>query len=209
MHPNQIYHTATEAQNLALARARAFGTLAVNGTDGPLIAHIPFILNDGYAEFHLVRSNPIARALASPDAATPDAVLAVTGPDSYISPDWYGLDDQVPTWNYVAIHLRGALERRPDAEMHDLLARQSAAYESRLAPKPEWTLDKMAPEALDKLLRMIVPFRLTVAAVDGTWKFSQNKPETARHSAADEAGRAGFGAEVARLAAYMHDPDAH
>ena len=140
MHPNLIYHTATEAQNLDFARARGFGTLAVNGADGPLISHIPFILSQDCAEFHLVRSNPIARALSKPDAALLPAMLAVTGPDSYISPDWYGIKDQVPTWNYIAVHLRGTLERRPDDAMRDLLARQSAEYERRLAPKREWTM---------------------------------------------------------------------
>ncbi|MAY85257.1 MAG: negative transcriptional regulator [Pseudooceanicola sp.] len=208
MHPNLIYHTATEAQNLDFARARGFGTLAVNGADGPLISHIPFILSQDCAEFHLVRSNPIARALSKPDAALLPAMLAVTGPDSYISPDWYGIKDQVPTWNYIAVHLRGTLERRPDDAMRDLLARQSAEYERRLAPKREWTMDKMAAEPLEKLLRMIVPFRLTIAAVDGTWKFSQNKPDAARLGAADHAEQAGFGAEVAQLAAHMRALDA-
>ena len=32
---------------------------------------------------------------------------------------------------------------------------------------------------------MIQPFRLIVEQIDGTWKFSQNKPEAARLAAAD------------------------
>ena len=92
-----------------------FGVLAVgNGeADVPLLSHVPFIVaEDGAAvHAHLVRANPIARLLA---AGERPAVLAVSGPDGYVSPDWYGAEpDQVPTWNYVAVHLRGTLRLRP------------------------------------------------------------------------------------------------
>ena len=203
MHPNPIYRTAPSDRNLAFGRERAFGVLAVNGAEGPLISHVPFLLSDdgATAELHLVRSNPIARALTDPSPAA----IAVTGPDSYISPDWYGMDDQVPTWNYVAVHLRGTLELRLVDELEDLLDRQSAEYEGRLLPKHPWTMAKMSAEGKARFLRMILPFRLTVTGVDGTWKFSQNKPDTARLSAADGAAEAGFGAETDALARMMRD----
>ena len=200
MHPNKIFHDRPEAENRAFAADRAFGTLAVSAPAGPLLAHVPFLLGGDLAEMHLVRSNPIVALLDEPRPA----VLATTGPDGYVSPDWYGIDDQVPTWNYVAVHLRGRLERRPDHELRSLLRRQSAAYEARLAPKRPWTLDKMTDAALDRLLRMIVPCRLHVEAVDGTWKLSQNKPDAARLAAAD-AMPAGFGREIAALAGLMRD----
>ena len=201
MHPNPIYHTADAAKNLAFARSRAFGSLSVATEDGPLVSHIPFLLSDDgtTAEFHLVRSNPIARALHQPLRG----ILAVNGPDSYISPDWYGMENQVPTWNYVAVHLKGEVTLQPQETMRDLLDRQSADYEQRLLPKTPWKVGKVDPDALDKLLRMIVPCRLAIAAVDGTWKFSQNKPEAARLGAAEGAEAGGFGAEVALLAAMM------
>tara|TARA_R110002049_G_scaffold117332_2_gene270527 strand:+ start:109641 stop:110255 length:615 start_codon:yes stop_codon:yes gene_type:complete len=201
MHPNPIYHTAEVAQNLAFARETAFGVLAVNGGDGPLMSHVPFILNDSgdVAELHLVRSNPIARALKTAQAVR----IAVTGADSYVSPDWYGIDDQVPTWNYVAVHLTGVLELRPSEELPDLLARQSAVYEARLAPKTPWTLNKMTPQARDKMLRMIVPCRMQITGVDGTWKLGQNKADAVRLAAADNMQAYGFGTEPGVLAALM------
>jgi len=41
------------------------------------------------------------------------AVLIVSGRDAHVSPDRYGLPDQVPTWNKVAVHLRGHLHPQP------------------------------------------------------------------------------------------------
>ena len=200
MHPNPIYHDADRAQNLDFARTRAFGVLAVSTAEAPLISHVPlFLSEDGTsADLHLVRSNPITRVLKSPQAAR----LAVSGPDGYVSPDWYGLADQVPTWNYVAVHLTGSLEQRPQDELLGLLDRQSAFYEARLLPKPPWHSDKMEPEALERMMRMIVPVRLSIETVEGTWKLSQNKPEPARTAVADQI-TTGFGAELDDLARMM------
>lgn len=203
MHPNPVYRKASHADNLAFARSRAFGLLTVNGDGGPLAAHVPFILDEdgALADLHLLRSNPVAGALG---AAVP-ALLAVSGPDAYVSPDWYGLADQVPTWNYVAVHLRGRIERLPDDALRGLLDRQSAAFEARLAPKPVWLPGKMPDEALARMMRMIVPMRLHIDTVDGTWKLAQNKPESARIGAAAQIG-SGFGQELAELARLMRDP---
>ena len=197
MHPNPAFRGESAARNLAFARDRAFGMLSVNGDGGPLLSHVPFVLNDGEVDLHLVRSNPILRELPAP------AVLAVTGPDGYVSPDWYGVPDQVPTWNYVAVHLRGTLERLPDDTLREMLDRQSAAYEGRL-PKRPWTADKMTPEALAKLMRAITPCRMRIEAIDGTWKVSQNKPDAVRLSAA-EAVAGGIGQELKALSALMRD----
>ncbi|KIC09368.1 negative transcriptional regulator [Leisingera sp. ANG-M1] len=200
MHPNPIFHDAETAQNLGFARDRGFGVLAVSSDAAPLISHVPFLLSESgeWADLHLVRSNPIVRALKE----TKPARIAVGGPDGYVSPDWYGVPDQVPTWNYVAVHLTGELELRPDSELLDLLDRQSAFFEARLGPKPPWTTSKMNPEALARMMRMIVPARLRITGVDGTWKLSQNKTEAARAGAA-EAISGGVGSELNELARLM------
>lgn len=205
MHPNPVYHTANEAENLAFARDRAFGVLAAAGDskgDGvPMVSHVPFILSDDgkTADLHLVRSNPIARALAAPLPVR----IVVSGPDSYVSPDWYGVSDQVPTWNYVAVHLTDTLELRPQEELRNLLDRQSALFEARLLPKTPWTTGKMDADALAKMMRMILPCRMQVTGVDGTWKLSQNKPDDVRLRAADQMDGFGMGAEFRVLAALM------
>ncbi len=203
MHPNPVFHTASTVENADFARDRAFGVLSVAGPEGvaPMLSHVPFLLSDDgtVAELHLVRSNPIARALTESRPAR----IAVSGPDSYISPDWYGIDDQVPTWNYVAVHLTGTLEKRPHEELRDLLDRQSAFFESRLLPKPAWSADKMRPDALERLMRMIVPCRMRVDGIEGTWKLGQNKSDDARRKAAEHVDGYGTGAETGILAALM------
>jgi transcriptional regulator len=205
MHPNPVYHTQTDAANITYARARAFGVLAINGPEGPLLAHVPFLLDeDGQTIWlHLVRSNPIARALAEPQPCK----IAVSGPDSYVSPDWYGAVDQVPTWNYIAVHLTGRLELLPQDRLHDLLDRESALFEQQLLPKQPWTSDKMSEGVMDRMMRAIVPCRMDVTRVDGTWKLNQNKPDEVRLRAADHIESSGLGTDLDALAKYMRATD--
>jgi transcriptional regulator len=208
MHPNPAFRKADSARNLAFARDRGFGlmTLADPAGGPPLAAHVPFALSeDGTeAELHLVRSNPVARALR--DGPLP-ALLVITGPDGYVSPDWYDDPGQVPTWNYVAVHFRGALRLAPQEDLRAHLARVSARFEAALAPKPPWTLDKMTEDALARLERGIVPARMAVEDVDGTWKLNQNKPAAARLGAAENV-IASLGSDLPALAALMRDPPA-
>jgi transcriptional regulator len=208
MHPNPSFRQEPRDRNLALARARGFGILSVNGPDGPLLAHVPFLMaEDGsLAELHLARSNPIARAgLPAP------AVLAVSGPDAYVSPDWYGphdqVPDQVPTWNYVAVHLRGTLEPLPDDTLRPQADRLSALQEGRIAGKRPWTSAKMTEGAMERMLRMILPFRLRITDVQGTWKLNQNKTPAIRGRAAAALAQGDAGAQA--IAALMRNlPDA-
>ena len=203
MHPNRAFRDVGAARNLAFARDQGFGILTVTPADPaqpPLAAHVPFLLSEdgALAELHLARPNPIVAALSEPRAAR----LIVSGPHGYISPDWYGLDDQVPTWNYVAVHLTGRLELTDPDGQHDLLDRQSALFEDRLRPKTPWKTDKMTDGLMERMMRAILPARLIIDDVDGTWKLSQNKPDAVRNAAADGVEAAGDPA----LATLMRDP---
>jgi len=199
MHPNPAFRSQGRATNLAFARQRGFGMMTVNGVEGPQVSHVPFLLSeDGcLVETHLVRSTPLARSLPA------EALLAVQGPEGYVSPDWYGLPDQVPTWNYIAVHLRGRLEPAPPETLRDLLDRQSALFEAQLAPKPAWTTAKMPDETLKRLMRAILPCRMHVTSIEGTWKLGQNKPEPARLGAAAGVEASALSSEAGVLAALM------
>jgi len=201
MHPNPAFRPEDRARNIGFARDRGFGVLAMSTEDAPLVSHVPFLLSeDGtQAELHLVRSNPIVRALKQPQTVR----IAVSGPDGYVSPDWYGVADQVPTWNYVAVHLTGELQLRPAEDLRDLLDRQSAFYEARLCPKLPWVTEKMSDDALARMMRMIVPCHMRVDEIQGTWKLNQNKPDAVRLRAADRIAEDGFGAELSLLQALM------
>ena len=204
MHPNPIFRKESEKRNISFVQTRAFGTLTINADPAPLISHIPFILSDDgkRVEAHLVRSNPIARALRDGDIS---AAIAVAGSDAYISPDWYGVDNQVPTWNYVAVHLRGTVRLLPQDDLLGILERISEAMETRLLPKKIWHHSKMSKDALEKMMRQIVPIEMDVETIDGTWKLNQNKSAEARLGAAEALENSENGIGIREIAQLMRD----
>jgi transcriptional regulator len=200
LHPNPAFRATPAARNLAFARERGFGILTVNGPAGPVAAHVPFLLcaQGAAADLHLARSNPIARA-----GLPAEAVLIVSGPDAYVSPDWYGAGDQVPTWNYVAVHLRGVLQALPEGALQPHVDALSAEHEGRLLPKAPWVSTKMTEGVMPRMMRMILPFRLLIASVDGTWKLNQNKTPEVRARAAGHLAGGDAGARA--IAALMRE----
>ena len=184
MHPNPSFRNTSDGHSWELVSQTSFGTLVQSTSGLPLISHVPFLLSacQSYIELHLVRSNSIARVEVGEAVPT---ILIVNGPDGYISPDWYRIDDQVPTWNYVAVHLTGQLVRLEDDALEPLLARLSDHFESQLHPKPIWTMEKMTDDVKKKMMRQILPFKFETSELRSTWKLGQNKPEKARLDAAD------------------------
>ncbi len=204
MHPNPAFRGVDPARSLAAARERGFGTLIVPGDPLPETAHLPFLLDveTRRATMHLRHDNP-----ALPGAGAPrPAVLSVLVLDSYISPDWYGAADQVPTWNYVAVRLEGQLHRLDGAALRGHLDALTARFEAALRPKAPWTADKMDPARLQAMMRAIVPVEMRIVRVDATWKLAQNKPEAQRLAAADALADHDDGLEAALLADLMRNP---
>ncbi|MDR9484906.1 MAG: FMN-binding negative transcriptional regulator [Sediminimonas sp.] len=203
MHPNPTFRKTSRAQNIDFVASMGFGTLALaDGQGAPLLSHIPFVLDGDEVLFHLVRSNPMVRLLSEPRVAR----LAVNGPHGYISPDWYGISEQVPTWNYIAVHLTGACELLPQERLREILEATSDRFEAPLAPKPVWKMDKMPDDVATRMMRQIVPCQLRIEAVDGTWKLSQNKPDEVRLAAAEGVAGSADGSELAALARWMRSP---
>lgn len=202
MHPNRAFRGESEARALQVAAARGFGVLTSGGPDGAVLAaHVPFLLSEGGIEAHLVRSNPLARALASGQRT---AMLIISGPDGYVSPDWYGEEDLVPTWNYVAVHLHGTLALADPGSLLGHLERLAARFEVSLAPKPPWTHHKMSDGVMDRMMRSILPVEMQLERVESTFKLNQNRTPTARAGAAARIaeGRSP-GQETAALAELM------
>jgi transcriptional regulator len=201
MHPNPAFRQESETRALDFARARGFGVFTAAGPEAVLAAHVPFVMEDRVLAAHLVRSNPLARHLR--DGAKP-ALMIVSGPDAYISPDWYGEPDRVPTWNYVAVHLRGTLRLIAGERLRAHLDRLAANFEERLLPKKPWKADKMTPDLLANMMRQIVPAELTIEHVESTFKFGQNRGTSQILNAAAGLAAGGTpGSETLALAALM------
>lgn len=122
--------------------AIGFAHIAIAATGGsPMLVHAPVTRHGDALRFHVARHN---RAAAYLDGAT--ALLCVSPLDGYVSPNWYVVPgDQVPTWNYVTIEVKGPLRRLDEAELIEQLDELARVHESRVNPSAPWTRDKMNP----------------------------------------------------------------
>ena len=189
MHPNRAFAWESKEAMLAFIAERAFCTIFV---EGPAVIHAPVVVaGPDRLSFHISRGN---RAGATDGAR---ALLSCLGPDAYISPDWYGSADQVPTWNYLAVEAEGPLRRLDEAELSDLLDALSQAHEARLAPKPQWTRAKLASGRFEAMLKAIIGYELRIEMLRGTRKLGQNKQAAERAGAAE--GLAPYHPELAAL----------
>lgn len=169
-------------------RAHPLGLLISQGPDGIVANPLPFLLYDegahGTLRAHLSRGNPQWRALTD----APEALVVFSGVERYITPSWYpqkAIDQRVvPTWNYAIVQVRGPARLIEDAAwLRANVAALTDAHEGR-RPEP-WSLADAPETFVAGQLKGIVGIEIAIAAIEGKFKASQNRPVADRAGVAD------------------------
>lgn len=141
--------------------------------DGLRATHLPFLVDDprdpGGVLSHFAIRNEQWRSIRDGD----EVLVIFSGPESYVSSSVYRAENDVPTWNYTTVHIRGSYRRMSEAETRDLLERTVAAFESG-QPAP-WSLRSMPAPDLALLGRAVVGFSVTTRVLEHGVKLSQDK----------------------------------
>lgn len=173
MYIPELYKNENQVEIQNFIHQNGFGIL-VNQTNGKLWAtHIPLLLEekDGKQILvgHVSKLNPQAESFK-----TNDNVLAIfSGAHSYISSSWYD-HENVPTWNYLAVHVYGKLTIYNHEQAVDSLKRLVDKYEAK-SKKPirvEDLSEKTMREA-----RGIIAFEIEITAIEAQKKLSQNRDD--------------------------------
>lgn len=160
---------------LQAMRENTFATIVTSHDGLPYASHVP-VLVDGEAvagslriRGHFAHANPHWKQLADRGA-----LVIFNGPHGYVSPAWYEPRPQnVPTWNYVAVHAYGRARLLDGGATRAVLADLVAAHE-RDAPEP-WRMNAVPADLVDKLLGAIVGFEIAVDRIEGKLKLGQNR----------------------------------
>ncbi|MFV0294796.1 MAG: FMN-binding negative transcriptional regulator [Hyphomicrobiaceae bacterium] len=184
---------------------RGFGAVIAHDGLAPMASHVPLLVKETAGqrtiEFHVARPNPLHTVVAE----HPHVMIAVSGPDAYISPDWYASVDQVPTWNYQAAHITGIARIMPSDQLRDHVDQLSLAFERQLKPKKPWTTSKVSERKLEAMLKAIVGIEVEVETIEASMKLGQNKAVADRMEAARMLAWRGGWAEAAVAAAMRRD----
>jgi transcriptional regulator len=167
-----------------LIRAHPFAVVVTLDAAGLVANHLPMEIDAtagplGTLRGHVARANPVWK-VHRPDA---EAMAVFQGPQCYITPSHYATKAAtgkvVPTWNYAIVQARGVARAVHD---QDWLAAQVAALTaSQEAGRAEpWAVSDAPAPFVASQLRAIVGVEVTITAIDGKWKMSQNRPPADR-----------------------------
>jgi len=181
MDPSKLFHETDISTLIARIKSHPLGLVVAVDNDGsPKAAHVPVVVeargDEIFISFHLTRKNTACNALLGSNKC----LCVFTGPNAYISPDWYGVPNQVPTWNYLSVECEGDVRELNVDELVKQLDDLSEQSERMLLPKPIWTRSKMQEGKFEAMLRAIVGFEMSVENLQGTTKLNQNKSADAR-----------------------------
>ena len=162
------------AEIRTFVKAHPFGMLLSNGSQGPGVTHLPLQLmtdeegNDSI-NIHLSKANPHANTLKDGESV----VAVFLGTNGYISPRWYAAKDNVPTWNYTAVHAFGRLRKiEKEAELMKLVDQLTIEHEE--GAESPWRAD-WSVEKIRKMLNAIIGFEMKVERWEGKKKIGQNR----------------------------------
>ena len=154
-------------------KEHSFVTIVTVNNGEPIATHVPVQLHQEGEYYvltgHVAYANPQWRTFEG------NRVLVIfQGPHAYISSSWYS-HENVPTWNYQAVHVYGQATLLDEQQLRDDLAKQLQKYEQHRQHPILW--ETLSPELLDKQLKGIVGFKVTIADIQATYKLSQNRNE--------------------------------
>jgi transcriptional regulator len=178
----------------AFLRRHPLATVVTCGINGPEATHAPAMLHaetgpNGILRCHFARANGHWKSLRS------SAALAIfQNRGHYVSPSWYPSRKEhgrvVPTWNYLAVHVRGIARVFEDPAEIVEHVRALTDFNERIFEKP-WSVDDAPRDYIEALSRAIVGVEIPIDSIEGKWKVSQNRGEADRRGVAEALRRDG------------------
>ncbi len=171
MYLPDIFNPKDEDQLVEFIRAHNFADL-VTIHNGELCSNkVPFLFDARKNRLygHISRANPQVEDLVKSE----EVLVIFSGPNAYVSPQWYVSEGMVPTWNYQTVQVRGISRLVDESELLEILERLSYFHES-LLPK-QWSIKQLDSVRLKTLLNLIVGFELEITKLTMKNKMSQNR----------------------------------
>lgn len=185
MYIPSYYRNTDQEQLLAFAAAHPFAVICSNGTEIPLATHLPFTIRREDEKIilvsHFARANPHGTMLRDNDKA----LVIFSGAHAYISPVYYEKKENVPTWNYIAVHITGTVRLlHAEADKEKILLETILNFDPGY--KKQW--DELPRGYVSGMIKGIVAFEIEATNLEGKFKLSQNKTATEQEKIANAPG---------------------
>ncbi|CAM3805421.1 FMN-binding negative transcriptional regulator [Aquirufa aurantiipilula] len=151
----------------------SFGTIisVVNGRQ--VATHLPFIshLNNNkiVLRAHFAKANEQWKHLEAQES-----LVIFQEPHAYISPKYYEKEQNVPTWNYMTVHLYGQARLIETLEETKAILEESINFFEQ-EYKKQW--DGLSEAYKLNMMQGIVAFDMEISEIQAKKKISQNRSE--------------------------------
>ena len=172
MYIPEHFRVRDHADAIAFMHANPFAILISSTDDGPFATHLPvFVEAKGETlvlRGHVAKANPHWRHIER----QPECLTIFHGPHAYVSASNYTARENVPTWNYGAVHAYGNARVFVSPEelqgvLHNLIGTFEPAYAE------QWS--SLAGAYRERMLSHIVGFEISVTKLEAKFKLSQNR----------------------------------
>jgi len=166
------YKNTERAELKNFIRENGFGILINQVDDKPWATHIPMELDtDAHGNDilvgHIAKANPQWRYFE----ANKQLLCIFNGPHSYVSSSWYK-EEEVPTWNYIAVHVYGSLTILNEEELLASLYKLVDKYEKD--SKNPISIHQLSDKTM-RQIKGIVGFQIKIEDIQATYKLSQGR----------------------------------
>jgi transcriptional regulator len=163
----------------AFMRAYGFAALVTVKDEVARATHLPFMVEtveervELYA--HMARANDQWRDFSDGR----ESLVIFQGPHAYVSPGHYETAHNVPTWNYVAVHLYGkARILEKEEEKLQILERLIGEHDEDYLRR--WR--ELPRDFIHSKLSGIVAFRIDATRIEARFKLSQDRTPAERRN---------------------------
>jgi transcriptional regulator len=182
----KYYREEDRQKILAFLKQNNFPAIVSFDGERPIATHTPVevVENENgkitiYA--HVSRANPQWKTFNEQEI-----LLIFQGAHTYISPRWYG-HVNVPTWNYMMIHVYGKVRLLQDDELFTFLSRLVHTHEVNTS----YSLEGLPQDFVQKEIKGVVGFAIDVTRIDAGYKLSQNRNDEDHENIVQELNKRG------------------
>lgn len=170
MYTPKLYREEDREKLIEFLKQNNFPALVSHDGEKLVATHLPveIIESEGNSLTilgHMSRANPQWKSFGEQEV-----LLIFQGAHTYISPRWYN-HVNVPTWNYMMVHVYGRVRTVEGRELHSLLSQLVGKHEAGTS----YRLDNLPEEFVEKEMKGVFGFALDVTRIDGGYKLSQNR----------------------------------
>ncbi|MEB8344464.1 FMN-binding negative transcriptional regulator [Flavobacteriaceae bacterium KMM 6898] len=155
-------------------KKNSFGIL-INQVNGrPWASHIPLELDvDTHGQEVLVGHISKANHQLQDFEKEQEVLCIFNGPHSYISSSWY-IEEEVPTWNYIAVHVYGKLQLMDEdavlASLHKLVDKYEQDSSDPIS------INNLSPNTM-RQIKGIIGFQIVIHDIQAAYKLSQGRKD--------------------------------